>query len=67
MEKFSEFKGYDVPTLIARDGVHPSNPQKFADDYSDEGLQSNGFVLRNYVTLLSYADVIRRVLEPDDK
>jgi len=58
-EKFKEFKDYDVPTLIARDGVHPSNPKAFGSDYSDEGLRSNGFVLRNYVTLRSYAEVIR--------
>jgi lysophospholipase L1-like esterase len=62
-KKFEKFKGYDVPTLIARDGVHPSNPSKFAGDYSAEGLKSNGFVLRNYVTLRSYAAVIRHVYD----
>jgi GDSL-like lipase/acylhydrolase family protein len=56
---------YNVPTLISRDGVHPSNPQKYSGDYSEEGLRSNGFVLRNYVTLMTYADVIRRVLQPE--
>jgi hypothetical protein len=61
--KFKEFKGYDVPTLIARDGVHPSNPRKYAGDYSAEGLKSNGYVLRNHVTLHSYAAVIRHVLK----
>jgi lysophospholipase L1-like esterase len=61
--KFKEFTGYNVPTIISRDGVHPSNPMKYNGDYSDEGLKSNGFVLRNYVTLMSYADVIRNVLE----
>ena len=40
--------------------MHPSNPKKFADDYSEEGLHHNGFVLRNYVTLLGYA-----VIDPD--
>jgi lysophospholipase L1-like esterase len=59
--KFKEYKGYDVPTLIARDGVHPSNPKPFQGDYSEEGLKSNGFLLRNYVSMLSYADVIRKV------
>jgi lysophospholipase L1-like esterase len=63
-EKFGEYKGYDVPTLISRDGVHPSNPRQFPSDYSEEGLKSNGFVLRNYVTLMSYSDVISRVLQP---
>ena len=28
LEKFSEYHGYDVPTLIARDGVHPSTPSR---------------------------------------
>src|SRR5205085_8437113 len=61
-EKFKEFKGYDVPTLISRDGVHPSNPKAFGGDYSDEGLKSNGFVLRNYVSMMSYSAVIQSVL-----
>src|SRR5262249_8699393 len=63
-DKFKEYKDYDVPTLIARDGVHPSNPKKYAGDYSAEGLARNGFVLRNYVTLLSYAAVIREIHRP---
>jgi hypothetical protein len=62
--KFNEYKGYEVPTLIARDGVHPSNPKKYYGDYSEEGLKSSGFVLRNYVTLRAYAEVIRAVLAP---
>src|SRR5579883_1535203 len=61
-EKFREYKDYDVPTLIARDGVHPSNPKAFSGDYSEEGLRSSGFVLRNYVSLQAYAAVIRSVL-----
>lgn len=61
--KFKAYQGYEVPTLIARDGVHPSNPRKYSGDYSAEGLRTNGFVLRNYVTLRSYAEVIRKVLE----
>jgi len=62
-EGFKEFEGYDVPTLISRDGVHPSNPKRFSGDYSEEGLRCHGFVLRNYVTLMSYADVMGRVLQ----
>jgi lysophospholipase L1-like esterase len=60
--KFKDYKGYDVPTLIARDGVHPSNPNRYNGDYSAEGLKSSGYVLRNYVTLLAYAEVVRQVL-----
>ncbi|HJZ91493.1 MAG TPA: SGNH/GDSL hydrolase family protein [Gemmataceae bacterium] len=63
LPKFKDVKGneYEVPTLIARDGVHPSNP-KAHQDYSDESLSRNGYALRNYLTLLTYADVIRHVL-----
>ena len=52
---------YQVPTLIARDGVHPSNPRQYTD-YSEAALRHNGFALRNYVTLLAYASVIEQVL-----
>jgi hypothetical protein len=36
LAKFKEPPGdeYQVPTLIARDGVHPSNPSEFKD-YSE--------------------------------
>jgi lysophospholipase L1-like esterase len=54
---------YQVPTLIAGDGVHPSNPSKF-QDYSEESLKSNGYVLRNYLSLMAYAEVIRQVMQP---
>jgi hypothetical protein len=62
------FKGakdsYDVPTLISRDGVHPSAPARYAGDYSEEALRNHGYNLRTYITLLEYADVIREVLKP---
>lgn len=64
LEKFRNWQGYDVPTLIARDGVHPSNPQQYQADYSEEALRSNGFSLRNYLVLKAYAEVIRNVLSP---
>lgn len=52
---------YQVPTLIAADGIHPSNPGKHAD-YTEASLDRNGFQLRNVLTLRAYADVVRRVL-----
>lgn len=58
---------YQVPTLIARDGVHPSNPSRFVNDFSEASLRTNGFSLRNYLTLLAYADVIERVLRRPEK
>ncbi|HEV3438720.1 MAG TPA: SGNH/GDSL hydrolase family protein [Gemmata sp.] len=58
--------GYSVPTLIAADGVHPSNPSKY-QDYSEESLNKNGYQLRTVLTLNAYADVIRLVLAPPKK
>ena len=62
--KFKEVPGgtYEVPTVISRDGVHPSNPKKWQGDYSKEGLKNNGFVLRNYMVLRSYAEVLRKAV-----
>jgi hypothetical protein len=54
---------YQVPTLIARDGIHPSNPRAFAD-YSDASLRCNGYALRNYLKVLAYGEVIDRILQP---
>jgi hypothetical protein len=66
LPKFKSAPGdeYQVPTLIARDGVHPSNPRQY-QGYSEEALRHNGYALRNYLTLLAYAEVIREVLLPD--
>jgi len=66
LEKFKDVPGgtYEVPTLISRDGVHPSNPKQWQGDYSKEGLRHNGFVLRNYVVLHAYADLVRKVFKP---
>jgi len=64
LEKFKDSgpDPYDVPTLISRDGVHPSNPKKYSGDYSEEALRNSGYGLRSYLTLIAYADVTRRVL-----
>jgi lysophospholipase L1-like esterase len=61
--QFKEAQGdvYQVPTLISRDGVHPSNPRAFTGDFSEEALRTNGFALRDYLSLLSYADVVENV------
>jgi hypothetical protein len=65
LPKFKDVQGgeYEVPTLVARDGVHPSNP-KAHQDYSEESLSKNGYFLRNYLTLLAYDEVIRKALPP---
>ncbi len=59
LDKFSQYKGYDVPTLLSRDGVHPSNPKDFCDDYSEDGLKCCGYSLRNYLVLMKYAEVLK--------
>jgi lysophospholipase L1-like esterase len=63
LAEFKDMPGdeYQVPTLISRDGVHPSNPERYRD-YSPESLRRNGYALRNAVTLPAYAEVIDKVL-----
>jgi hypothetical protein len=65
----AKFKGvpgdeYQVPTLISRDGVHPSYPRMF-QSFDEEGLRSNGYLLRSYLVLRAYAGVINKVLDRD--
>jgi lysophospholipase L1-like esterase len=68
LEEFARPKDvYDVPTLIAADGVHPSNSKPHQNDFSPEALRSNGYNLRNYLTLRAYARVIREVLAGDNQ
>jgi hypothetical protein len=67
LEKFKGYDGYDVPTLIARDGVHPSHPKQWQGDYSPEGLNNCGFSLRNYLVLMKYAEVLRYVILSEAK
>ncbi len=64
LAKFDEggWKGYNVPTMMARDGIHPSNPKKFQGDFSAEGLRSSGFNLRNYLTLKTWYEIYQKVL-----
>jgi hypothetical protein len=66
LPKFKDVKGgeYEVPTLIARDGVHPSYP-KAHQDYSADSLTKSGYALRNYLTVVAYADVIGRAVKPE--
>lgn len=65
-ESFAGYEVYEVPTLISRDGVHPSNPQKFMGDFSEEALRCSGYGLRNYLSVLAYAEVIEKVLRGDE-
>jgi hypothetical protein len=63
-DDFRMFRGYDVPTLLSRDGVHPSLPRRYQDDYSEEALRCHGYGLRNYLVLVKYAEVIERIAAP---
>ncbi len=67
LPQFKDVPGseYDVPTLIARDGVHPSNP-KAHQDFSEDSQSRNGFLLRNALTLAAYSEVIERVLSQQE-
>jgi len=65
LDKFKEWEGYDVPTLIARDGVHLSHPVKYRDDYSEEALSNCGYSLRNYLVLMKYAEGIETLLRKE--
>jgi lysophospholipase L1-like esterase len=58
--------GYSVPTLVAADGVHPSNPSKY-QDYSEDSLNKNGYQLRSVLTLNAYNEVIHLVLDTAKK
>ncbi|MCS7238682.1 MAG: SGNH/GDSL hydrolase family protein [Thermoguttaceae bacterium] len=64
---FAGYDVYEVPTLIAGDGIHPSNPQKYMGDFSPEALRTSGYGLRNYLTALCYGQVIEKVLTLSDK
>lgn len=62
LPRFAAFSQWETPTIISRDGVHPSNPQQWRADYTEEGLSRNGNVLRSYLTLMAYAEVINVVI-----
>lgn len=58
LPQFREYDPQEVPTLIGGDGSHPSFPNGFQNDYSEEGLRTSGYTLRNALTLLKYAEVL---------
>ena len=49
--------GYQVRTLISGDGIHPSNPGAYTNNFGADALSKNGYNLRNYVTLLKAYEV----------
>ncbi len=63
LARFADFSQWEVPTIISQDGVHPSNPQAWRNDYTEEGLCRNGNVLRSYLTLMAYAEIVDVVVK----
>ncbi|MCG3180390.1 MAG: hypothetical protein BIFFINMI_02750 [Phycisphaerae bacterium] len=63
LPQFAAFSQWEVPTPISKDGVHPSNPKQWQADYTEAGLARNGNVLRTWLTLMAYAEVIHVALE----
>ena len=62
---WSAYSGYNVPTSISRDGVHPSNPSAYGSNFSEEALDKNGFNLRNYMTLMASQEVYDLAIVPE--
>lgn len=56
---------YSVLAPISADGVHPSNPAAHKADFGEEGLSNNGFLLRDYMTLRKYAEVVKKVFKAE--
>lgn len=52
-------------TLISGDGVHPSWNSATAQDFSESSLNTNGYLLRNYVTLHGLYEVYDQILVND--
>jgi hypothetical protein len=62
---WSAYSGYEVPTSISRDGVHPSNYSAGRSNFSEYGLDVNGFNLRNYMTLMGCQEVHDLAIVPE--
>jgi len=62
LPKFKDAAG-GAPTMISRDGVHPAHPAKYHFDFSDEALNSSGYLLRDYLTIRKYYEVITKVFQ----
>ncbi|HPD14663.1 MAG TPA: GDSL-type esterase/lipase family protein [Planctomycetota bacterium] len=48
-------------TLLG-DGLHPSYPKEYQQDFSEEALKQSGYTLRNYLTLKALWEVYQKVL-----
>lgn len=48
-------------TLVSADGVHPSFPKEFQQDFTEDGLRNSGYTLRNYLALKMWAEVAQAI------
>ena len=53
---------YQVPTLISGDGIHPSNPAGYTNNYGTDALSKCGYDLRNYLSTLALYDVYQKAV-----
>ncbi|KPK84377.1 MAG: hypothetical protein AMJ81_05755 [Phycisphaerae bacterium SM23_33] len=50
--------------LLMGDRLHPSYRDPWKQDFTPEGLKNSGYTLRNYLTMMMYAGIIEKVLQP---
>jgi len=52
----------DFAKTLLGDNLHPSYPQQYQRDFSEEALKNSGYTLRNYLTLKKYYEVHQKAL-----
>ncbi|MCY3021397.1 MAG: GDSL-type esterase/lipase family protein [Planctomycetota bacterium] len=52
----------DFAKTLLGDGLHPSYPPQYQNDFSEEGLKNSGYTLRNYLSLKKYHEVYQKAL-----
>ena len=59
------YSGYEVPTSISGNGVHPSNWTPGKSNFTADGLRTNGFNDYGYMTLMTSYNVYQAVIVPE--
>ena len=54
-----------MTTLISGDGIHPSNPSAYTNNFGATALSKCGYDLRNYVSLLGVYNTYEAVIVPE--